>query len=140
MNFRKMTQPDVDFVKEHSISRGIVGKQPESIDYGYTLEHEGKVLGIGGFRLINMTTAWAWTNWTHLAREHLVVAYRTVKEWLEIFAKEHNLKRLQAYVEVDFEEAIRMVTHLGFHKESTMLNFVGNQSAYLYVRFFDGVS
>jgi RimJ/RimL family protein N-acetyltransferase len=140
MNFRKTTQEDIDFVANHSVSRGISKYQPECIDYYFTLEHEGKPLGIGGFRLINLTTAWCFVDMTDLAHNHIRDCYRVIKEWIDIFVKEHGIKRLQAYVEVSFPEAIRMVTHLGFHKESTMQNFVNNEPAYLYVRFFDGES
>jgi len=136
MKFRETTEEDILFVADHSVSRGIAKKQPECIDYCYTLEHEGVPLGIGGFRLINLTTAWAWLDVTDKAGEHIISCYRVLKEWIDIFVKEHGLKRLQAYVECDFPEAIRMVIHLGFHRESTMLNFVGNKPAYLYVRIF----
>ncbi len=114
MNFRETTQEDLDFMVNNSVSRGIQKHCPERIDYCYTLEHEGKVLGIGGFRFINTTTAWCWTDWTHLTGNHIVVSYRIIKEWIDIFAKEHGIKRLQCYIETDFTEAIRMVTHLGF--------------------------
>lgn len=136
MEFRETTQKDLDFVANHSVSRGILKRQPECIDYCYTLEHKGKVLGIGGFRLINLTTAWCWTDLTYLAGEHIIVGYRILNEWIDIFVKEHGIKRLQAYVECNFKEAIRMVKHLGFHYESTMPNFVGNQPAYMYVKLF----
>lgn len=138
MEFRELTQEDIEAVKNDSISRGILSKQPEVIDYSYCLKHEGKIIGIGGFRLINMTTMWAWTDWTHFAGKHITVAYRTVKEYLDIFAKEHKIKRAQCYVEADFEEAIRMARHLGFDYESTMSNFVGDKPAYMFVRYFDG--
>jgi len=134
MIFRETIQEDLDFAADNSVSRGIAKYQPEKIDYCYTLEHEGKVLGIGGFRLVNTTTAWCYTDWTHLAGEHIIVVYRTVREWMDIFAKEHNLKRLQAYVECDFPEAIRMAEHLGFERESTMKNFIGDKDAYMYAR------
>lgn len=134
MNFRETTQADLDFVADNSISRGIAKRQPECIDYCYTLEHEDKVLIIGGFRLINPTTAWCWTDWTHLSKDHIVVTYRVTKEWIDIFAKEHNLRRLQCYVETDFEEALRMVGHLGFEWESTMKNFIGDKDAYMFTR------
>jgi RimJ/RimL family protein N-acetyltransferase len=139
MEFRETTQKDLDFLADHSVSRGITKHQPECVDYCYTLEHEGKVLGIGGFRLINLTTAWCWLDMSDLAGGHIITSYRVSKKWMEIFAKEHGIKRLQAYIEASFPEAIRTVEHLGFHKESTMSNFVGNQPAYLYVRFFEGI-
>ena len=134
MNFRETTQEDLDFVANHSVSRGIAKYQPECIDYCYTLEHEGKPLGIGGFRLINLTTAWCWFDLTDLAGSHIIVVYRTIKEWMNIFVKEHNIKRLQAYIECDFPEAIRTAEHLGFRWESDMPNFVNDKTAYMYVR------
>lgn len=134
MNFRETIQEDLDFVANRSVSRGIAKYQPECIDYCYTLEHEGEPLGIGGFRLINLTTAWCWVDLTDGAGRHIVVAYRVIKEWVDKFAEEHQLKRLQAYIECDFEEAIRMAQHLGFEYESRMKNFVDNKDAFLYVR------
>ncbi len=136
MKFRETTQEDLDFVANHSVSRGIQKQQPEQIDYCFTLEHEGKPLGVGGFRLINLTTAWCWTDWTYFSGSHIIVAYRVIKEWIDIFVKEHGIKRLQAYIECDFPEAIQMVEHLGFKKEfeKPMKNFVGDKDAFLYVR------
>lgn len=134
MEFRTTTQEDLDFVANHSVSRGILKRQPECIDFCYTLEHEGEPLGIGGFRLINETTAWCWIDMTDRVGSHLIPAYRVVKEWMNIFVKEHGIKRLQAYVEMDFPEAIRMVQHLGFEKESIMRNFVGDKDVSMYVR------
>jgi len=134
MDFRETTQEDLEFVADHSISRGILKRQPECIDYCYTLEHEGKPLGVGGFRLINETTAWAWADITDCAGGNIIPAYRVLKEWIDIFVKEHGIKRLQAYVEMDFPEAIRMVQHLGFEKESIMKNFVGDRDASMYVK------
>ncbi len=139
MNFRETVQSDLDFMADNSVSRGIQKHCPEQIDYCYTLEHEGNVLGVGGLRFINLTTMWCWLDMTHLASEYIIVCYRVIKEWMDIFVKEHSIKRLQCYIEKDFEEAIRMVQHLGFKYESTMPNFVGNCPAYLYVKFY-GVS
>lgn len=134
MEFRETTQADLEYVADHSVSRGIQKYQPEQVDYCYTLEHEGQVLGIGGFRLINLTTAWCWVDITHLAKNHIIVCYRVVKEWMDIFVKEHNLKRLQAYIEMDFPQAVRMAQHLGFKKESIMKNFIGDKDAFMYVK------
>ena len=134
MKFRETTQEDLDFVANHSVSRGIAKYQPECIDYCYTLEHEGKPLGIGGFRLINKTTSWCWVDMTDLAESHIPTCYRVIKEWIDKFVEEHQLKRLQAYVECDFPEAIRMVQHLGFEEESRMENFMGDKDAYMYKR------
>ena len=136
MEFRETTQEDLDFVADHSVSRGILKRQPECIDYCFTLEHEGKPLGIGGFRLINLTTAWCWLDMTDRAGSHIIPAYRVVKEWMDIFVKEHGIKRLQAYIAPDFPEAVHMVQHLGFEKESIMKNFMGDKDASMYVKLF----
>lgn len=136
MEFGELTQTDIDAVKDNSISRGILSKQPQEIDFSYALRHEGKVLVIGGFRLINTATAWGWLDLTHHAGEHIIKVYRAIKEWTEIFCRDKGIKRLQCYVEIDFEEAKRTVEHLGFRYESTMANFVDNKPAYMFVRFF----
>ena len=136
MNFRKTTKKDLIFVSEHSISRGMSSKQPECIDFIQTLEHEGEILGIGGFSLINTTTVWVWMKQTHLAKNHVKFMCRIVKECLEIFVKEHGIKRAQAYIEIDFPEAIRFIQYLGFERESLMKNFVGNKDAFLYARIY----
>ncbi len=136
MNFRETTQEDLDFMADHSVSRGIAKYQPECVDYMFTLEHEGTPLGIGGFRLINRTTAWCWVDMTDLAGSHIATCYRVIKEWMDKFVEEHQLKRLQAYIECDFPEAIRMAQHLGFEYESRMKNFVNNKDAFLYARIY----
>lgn len=136
MKFREMIQSDIDFVANNSISRGMFSKQPEVIDYSYCLEHEGNILAIGGIRLITPTVAWLWIDLTHYAASHTLTVYRVLKEYLDIVTKNNGIKRGQAYVEADFEEAIRLVAHLGFHRESTMEKFVNEKPAYLYVKFF----
>lgn len=136
MEFGELTQADIDAVKDNSISRGILHKQPETIDYNYALRHEGKVLAIGGIRLINETTAWGWLDVSKDAESHIITVYRVIKEWMEILVEQKSIKRLQAYVECDFPKAKRTIEHLGFVLESIMPRFVGEKSAYLYVRHF----
>lgn len=136
MKFREMTDSDVAFVANNSISRGIFHKQPETTDYSYCLEHEGKILGIGGVRLITPTVAWLWIDATYYMREYVLTSYKVIREWIEILAKDKGIKRGQAYVDCSFPEAIRLVEHLGLHRESTMEKFIGDEPAYLYVKFF----
>lgn len=137
MEFGELTQADIDVVKDDSISRGILSKQPQEIDFSYALRHEGKVLGIGGIRLINTTTAWCWVDLTYYAKEHIITVYRTTKEWIEILCRDKGIKRLQCYVEIDFEEAERTVEHLGFRYESTMPNFVDKKPAWMFVKMME---
>jgi len=137
MKFREATPEDIRYISEHSISRDVQKFCPPVIDFCFVLEDDdGFPLGIGCFRLINLTTAWCWMSLTAQARRNIIIGFRTIKEWMPIFVKQHNIKRLQAYVEADFPEAIRTAEHLGFRRESTMKNFIGDKDAYMYVRFF----
>jgi len=135
MNFREMTEQDVEYMKTHSVSRGILKHQPIQTEFCFTLENRGNILGIGGFRLINQTTAWCWCDLTEWSHDHVIVTYRVIKEWIDIFVETHGLKRLQAYIEPDFPEAIRMIQHLGFKKESTLESFLPDgRNAFMYKR------
>lgn len=137
MVFRELIQSDIDFMKDKSISRGIFSKMPEQIDWNYTLEHEGKILGVGGLSLINATTGWVWLDLSIFAKDHITNVYRTIREWMTILCKDKGIKRLMAYCEIDFEKAVRTLVHLGFHCESTMPNFVDDKPADLYVKFME---
>jgi len=133
VKFREATKEDFDFVADHSVSRGKM--HPDVIDFVFTLEHEGFPLGIGGFKLMNYDIAWCWVDLTDLAGGHIRTCYRVIKEWIEGFMEEKQLTRLQATVECDFEEAIRMVKHLGFKKESIMKRYVDGKDAFMFVKF-----
>jgi len=131
---RESIQSDLDYMAEHTMSRGVQKSCPEQISYMYTLEDDGVPLGMGGFRLINKYTSWCWVDFSPVGHKNVILSYRTIKEKINEFCKEHKIKRLQAYVECDFPEAIRLAEHLGFSQESTMSNFAGNRDAYMYVR------
>ena len=132
MNFRIAIQDDYDYMADHSISRGIQKHSPGQLDYVYTLEHEDEVLCIGGFQMINLTTAWCWIDISSEAGDHIVMMYRVIRDWIENFCEEHKIRRLQSYVECDFTEAITLVQHLGFTKESIMEKFMGDRDAFMY--------
>lgn len=138
MKLRDITQEDIEYLKEHSASRGILKNQPPLIEFCYALEHEGRLMGIGGIRLINTTTAWCWIDATPEAKNHIIRVYRIIRDWMQILVEQHKLKRLQAYIEPDFPEAIRMAQHLGFKKESIMKNFLPDGDALMYVRLYNG--
>ena len=137
MDFREATIKDIESVAKRSISRGC-RELPQNIDYVYALEHDGVVLGVGGVKLLNATTAWAWMDWTKEALRFKTWSYRTVKEWLDILIQQRGFRRLMAAVATDFPQAIDTVEHLGFHRESLMPGFYGDESAYLYVRLEGG--
>lgn len=132
-----MTLEDVEYMKEHSMSRGILKNQPEQIEFYYALEHEGRLLCIGGARMINLSTAWCWVDLSDNAKDNIREVYRSIKEWMLEIVTEKNIKRLQAYIEPDFPEAVRMAQHLGFHKESILEKFLDDgRDADLFVRLF----
>lgn len=134
MLFRAMTTEDYEYLKDHSASRGIFKNTPDVTEFSYSLEHDGKLLASGGYRLINETTAWAWIDLTHDAGNHILSLYNATKKWTEEFVKDKGIKRLQAYIDPNFPEAIRLAQHLGFERESNMKNFYGDRDALLYVR------
>ncbi len=133
MILRETTIEDLQFVAEHSISRG-TKERPKQYDFPITVEHEGEVMCTGGFRMITTTTAWCYLNLTDRAGGHMVHLYRIIRDWIDNFAKENNIRRLQAYVEEDFKEGISLVKHLDFEWESNMVNFSGNKDAAMYRR------
>ena len=134
MNFREATFEDIKYMAENSINQ-TEKKLVERVDYVYALEHDGNLLGIGGFRLIVPTCAWCWIDLSRYGIDNLKELYRTIREWMETFSISMGIVRLQAFVRNN-EKHIRMVKHLGFKRESTMKNFYGGDDAYLYVRIF----
>lgn len=134
MDFREATQADLDYMAEHSINHKVDRKLPNCVDYVFTLEHEGNPLVVGGFRMIVPTTAWCWIDLSKEAKNHLTTVYRVIKEWIDEFAKNNNINRLQAFIRTDYVEAERLVKHLGFERESIMKGFFGDKDAYMYVR------
>jgi len=135
MIFRESIQEDLDYMGDNSTSRGMQKECPGQISYLYTLEDDGQVMGVGGFRFINLHTAWCWVDMTQLAKDKRLIAFRVIRDSINNFCENNNISRLQAYVECDFPEAIRLVEHLGFTKESTMKNFVGDKDAFMYARY-----
>lgn len=134
MRLRKPTPEDLEYMSEHCLNRKRETKQLDAIDELVTLEHEGKPLLIGGFRMITTSTAWCWIDISDEIGGNLIQSYRVIKEWIELFIKERDLTRLQSFVRTDFDAAIRLVEHLGFKQESKMPNFYRDGDAFMYVR------
>ena len=135
MIFREATQEDLEYMAEHSINRTVDRKQMERVDYIFTLEHDGNILGIGGFRMIIPTTAWVWVDLSEYGVKHLRDSYRVMQEWMETFVNTHKIVRLQAFVKNEVKH-IRLVQHLGFERESTMEKFYGDDDGFMYKRCF----
>lgn len=137
MRIRELTIEDYDYVCEYGINRGVIKNQPEQLEYSYTLEHEGKVLVIGGIKLINHTTAMCWIALTCWAKEHIIDSYRVISEWMELICKEKQIRCLLAFVDAGFEAGERTVLHLGFDRKCRIDSFNGDSPADLYVRLFE---
>ena len=139
MIFREAIESDYDYMVENSINNKTDRKLQPIIDYEYTLEHEGDILGVGGFRMVTEVTAWCWVNFSevgvHTTMTNLKETYRASRDWINAWALSHDMKRIQAFVE-DSEEEIRLVRHLGFEQESIMKNFFGERDGLMYVRIF----
>lgn len=140
MQLRDTTQADILYLANHTASRGCFRNQPPKLDYVYTLMHENEILGIGGIKMISEGTAWAWIDASDKAKPFMVKGdikvYKLIRDYMKVVVELTDIHRLQAAIEVDFPEAIRMVEHLGFERESIMKHWKGDKSAYMYVKFF----
>ena len=135
MIFRESTSEDIEQISKLSINKKADRSLQDTLDYFYTLEHEGEILGVGGFRIIIPTTAWCWVDFTDYGVSRIKDTYRTTREWIDSWAKEHKIARLQAFIR-DSEKERRLVEHLGFQQESVMEHFYGKDNALMYFRSF----
>ncbi len=135
MQLRFTTVTDIEFAAAHSVSRTIFNDLPGQRTWTYTLDDDGRVLGVGGVELITPNAAWAWIDMTdEVTHRDWYSVYRIINEWMEKICKDLGITRLQSYVECDFEIAIRFIEHMGFERESVMKNFVGDRDAFMYVK------
>jgi hypothetical protein len=106
----------------------------------FTLVVDDQIVGCAGVTL-NKHIGEAWTLFSSLFYKHSRLVYKTIKEYLNNIAKEHQLKRIQAYVDPirSLEVCDRFLIHLGFKLETPdgLENFgpVG-QTLYLYGRTY----
>ena len=135
MELREAVQSDIDYLADgNSISRNCFDEQPDQIDFVHTIEHKGKILVVGGLRLLNLSSAWCWMDLTEDALKHKKAVYRVIQEWLDVFPKQMGVTRLMTPVRTDFEEGIRTIEHLGFQRECVMKKFYDEKDAYLYAK------
>jgi RimJ/RimL family protein N-acetyltransferase len=137
MIFREMTQADLDYMAIHGVKEKDRKIHAGQSEYNYALADGDVTLGIAGFRIINDFTAWVWMipgdEWT----QHLAVAFRLLSEWIETFCADFGIRRLEAFVEIGFNEGIRLVEHLGFIEDGIMKNFYGDLPGLRFVRLFE---
>ena len=140
MDFRIMTADDLAFVDAHPLYPAERKERKDDQDFNFALQHGDYVLGVGGFRMITDTTAWAWVQLTSYVGHHIIPTIRVITEYADIFCKKHKILRLQAFVRADFPEGHRLVEHLGYFREGpVMKDFCGKGiDAHLYVKHYDG--
>ena len=134
MIFREGTLDDLELMATLSINHK-ERKLDEIADHIYTLEHNGEILGVGGFRMIVPTCAWCWVDFSEYGVKHIRETYRVTRDWINGWAEKQGVKRLQAFV-VDSPKERRLVDHLGFELESVMKHFYGDDDGLLYMRIF----
>jgi hypothetical protein len=134
MQVSKATDADLEAMGKQSVSRGCLGSIPETTDFVYALKHRRELLAVGGIKLMNPTSAWAWLDLAPPALKHKTAVFRAIRDYLDGLMAKSGLTRLMAAVEPSFPEAIRTVLHLEFHEESRMPGFFGNEEGIMFVR------
>jgi hypothetical protein len=134
---RELTQADIEYLKVHSISRGIFNVVPEETQWNYALVDGDTTLLVGGISLINATTAWCWIDMADTSLAKICTTLRVMIDYQYMLCAEHKIRKLICYVEDDFAEAQRLVEHLGYKFQFTMPNFVGDKPARIYSLDFE---
>ena len=135
MKFREATIEDYESMVNLSINQRADRKMDLPLDSFYTLEHDGKILFVGGYRMIVPTTAWCWLDFTEYGVKRIKDSYRTINEFTEQWVKLNGVSRLQAFTH-NGEKEIRLVKHFKFKQECIMKNFYGDEDAILFARVF----
>lgn len=133
MILRNATQSDLDYIAGNNISDGLK-EHPADINVLVTIEDAGRVMAVGGLKMMNPTSAWCWINLTPQAVESIHSVYRMIGDWINKIIEDKGLIRVMAAIDPKREDCIRLCEHLGFEKESIMLDFFGRQPALMYVR------
>ena len=149
MEFRALTQADVDFMAKHTKDRDCYKESSGQSEYSYALvDSDEQTLVVGGFRLMNKTTCVCWFDVSDVGFENIIKVVRTIKEWTEGYTdktgKKHigfyemmGIVRAEAYVLDGHEEGERFVKHFNFCYDRNVIKYYGHCSANLYVKFFD---
>jgi len=149
MEFRAITQSDIDFMSEHTKNNECYKETAGLSEYTYALvADKDQTLAVGGFRMMNKTTCVAWVDISDIGFEHIHVVIRAIKEWSDGYTDTNGeyhtgfyevmgILRAEAYVLVGFEKGENLVRHLGFNLERRVLKYYGQSPADVYVQYFD---
>jgi hypothetical protein len=135
MRLRDATPSDIEFVETHPAFPGYYVKEPMQSAYCVALEQDGNVVAVGGLLLVTKTCAWVWCEVTTFAADNKIELVRNMRNYLDMMVMDLGISRLQAWIDPEREEAIRLVQHLGFVEEYEMKNFLGvDKSAMMYIK------
>jgi hypothetical protein len=130
MILRPATEAEILYAANNAIGPGKIGDIPVVNAYRSVIEHEGKILAVGGINVMNQWSAFATLALTDDARPYMTIVFRTIREYLDGV----TAKCLMATVDPDYEEGKRLVEHLGFTLQGEIPGFLGDKAALLYVR------
>ena len=92
----------------------------------YSLIVDGEIVGSAGIVLLDWNRGEAWALLSSLFYRYKKTAYSAIVKMLDQIIQEKKLRRVQALIKPDFEEAKRMAEHLGFKCEGLLAAFGPN--------------
>jgi hypothetical protein len=135
MLIRDATNEDLVEVSKRSMSRPPKNRvQPFDL-YQTLVGDDGEILAVGGLRQFQPGVARAWVNFSEDAKPDFRRVYRMMREWLDLKIVELDLHRVEATCRPDFPEAMNMLDHLMFWRESVQQDlFAPGENGLLFVR------
>jgi hypothetical protein len=133
MHIREATIDDVEFCQQRSVSR-FKGYAPDVIDFAYCIADDETRYGIMYIKLFAPGAAMVGVNMADTMKSKVFSLYRFMGDWLNTVVETHGIRCLLAFVHADFEDAIRLVEHLGFVRKATLETFNNGSPGFLYER------
>lgn len=97
---------------------------------GYTVFHEGKMLGIAGIRVVRPGLGHAWAVFSNEIEHNIRTCFRTLKDSLIIIEEEYAFKKIRTLSRAGFPSSQRLIEHLGFKR----VRYISKLNHYLYLR------
>lgn len=140
MEFRPITQSDLDYVRQNPFE-GAIKNYPyleAPMENCYTAVFEGAIAGVGGLRILWEGVGEVWLMLTADCKKdglYGLVALCAIQDKMEELIRENNLWRVQATTRTDFPQAIKMMQAFGFERECLSKKYFPDKSdAFRYVR------
>lgn len=107
----------------------------EEQGHGITGMYNGHIVGCAGVDILWEGVAEAWCLLSMETDKFKIKTYLAIQEGLEKLIKDNNLRRVQAWADVDFHRAHTLFKHLGFKAEGIARGYLPNgNDALLYAR------